>query len=107
MVCIKPRKWHSFSWSKNQPFEGFHLCKLSAYLSNFSHINIGVCEDQYDTCPSYASYGDCIFGDYVNWMMENCKKSCGKCETTTTKPPTTGKYLKPKKGLFSYCIIDI
>ena len=54
----------------------------------------GGCEDQYSTCLDYASKGKCTND---NWMMENCKKSCGKCKS--------GKYrvIKPiLPGLWKY-----
>ena len=42
----------------------------------------GGCEDQHSDCLDYAKKGKCTND---NWMMENCKKSCGKCDTKPGK----------------------
>lgn len=41
----------------------------------------GDCTDKHpNDCPGWITYCN----TYVNWMAKNCKKSCGKCESTGT-----------------------
>merc|ERR1719477_538008 len=53
------------------------------------------CVDVEKDCYAYLNKGYCTTGDYVDWMAENCAKSCDKCGvvTTTTElltpPPLT------------------
>lgn len=37
------------------------------------------CEDLNNNCPGWAKDGDCESGAYIQWMENNCKKSCGVC----------------------------
>ena len=52
------------------------------------------CKDVDKDCFYYLNQGYCTEGEYVDWMVENCAKSCDKCggvSTTTilTPPPLT------------------
>ena len=37
------------------------------------------CVDQYDDCPTWASYDFCTDGEYIDFMKSHCQKSCELC----------------------------
>ena len=48
-----------------------HMLKLLS-------CSVSVCEDNDEQCSSWASTGECDINP--EWMHENCKKSCDKCD---------------------------
>jgi len=57
------------------------------------------CSDKYTACPSWAN-ANCTRGPWINWMAENCKKSCNKCGSTCTDNDTRCPYWANTK---KYC----
>ena len=47
-----------------------------------------------EACPSLAQYGHCTESSNLEWVQENCKKSCGLCcvDTDTKACPELAKY---------------
>ncbi|XP_070574803.1 zinc metalloproteinase nas-4-like isoform X2 [Ptychodera flava] len=42
----------------------------------------GDCADKENDCGYWATTGYCTSGQYVDWMKENCPKSCNSCDDT-------------------------
>ena len=37
------------------------------------------CKDHVEVCGKFARHGMCDMDGWLNWMGENCPKSCGVC----------------------------
>jgi hypothetical protein len=46
-------------------------------------VKVGVCNDRHDSCPKFASTGECTKNP--GWMIVNCPKSCDSCEMLDPK----------------------
>ncbi|XP_076081497.1 CD109 antigen-like isoform X1 [Mytilus galloprovincialis] len=59
-----------------------------------SHIQCPYCEDKISNCADYG-YTVCIDPKYTAWTVENCQRTCFKCQIITR--------IQSFQGLDSYC----
>ena len=45
----------------------------------FKNNRVSVCDNNDSGCDRWAADGECLKGNFLDWMARNCKKSCNLC----------------------------
>ena len=45
----------------------------------FKNNRVSVCDNNDSGCDRLAADGECLKGNFLDWMARNCKKSCNLC----------------------------